>query len=718
VNIVYNSITMAKQFNTITIIVVLLSAQAAFSAEDAGANFFKMMDPIHASGTGLSEFEGQSAHTGAYALKDNGYDYDPQAGYEPDEGPYEFWSINFGANQSLRKFTLGVDGSGWYNHFDGFSWTSFYGGFGDYADDEMTGADLGELLGTSIIYATESDLGRVATGHPDFSTGICNINYGGVLRASSFVLNPAELTFNGVTYSPGQLALVVSIDGSFFTNYRKVVLLYDLRQIGEQTDRQPDYNTGQDGLGGQSPIYGAYYQTDWNDCFYPLVTGADILASIPDAGTVASTFNYGRQAVWAPDASAIYFAGFTINQYYSESDPDDVRYWNGIWKYDFADGELTWIKREPDRENRMYYCEMAAVHTSVRDFTGGAEEGVQILYVSETENVGGISCIVDNGQIDPPVYTVVDINELSAVTGKLPGFIEVDRITASPQGDLYFYCTSIAEYVSTAGGSMYQGPYGLFKYDMKNRLYAVANRAHFMNFNVNEGDTISGSTSAVGCFQYYSGMFGREIIAFRNTALGVPCGVEIFEPGDFNQDGAVDINDLIIFRDQRIDNDRWLDPKFSGDPAYEDNPDVMPGIFEVSGDYINCDITGSSMYRNILIDDSTGLPVSDEVLADLENLIDPEGSYTVISDKEYFREKCVTAQDAELLYEFIPAGDADLNGKVDFLDYAKMFLYYGSGNSTDDRKDFSQGDFDFDGDVDAWDLILFAEYWLVDVNQS
>ena len=712
---------------------LIVFIQTSLFASDPD-HFHVLMKRVHSSGDGLPGIVG-SSHVGAYAIKTNGYEYVDGEPYDPNNGPYEFWSMTYGAHQLLRKFTLGVDGSNWLDHFDGYGYTSFYSNYGSYADSDVRDAGLDNPVGTSILYASESNLGRVASGSPDFSEGVCSVYIGGSFRTGSFVLNPAPLTFNGVTYQPEELALVTSIDGSSLAHFRKVVLLYDLRQIGEYTDRKPDYNTGQDGLGHQTPLYGAYNQTDWNDCFYPLVTGQMILDTIDD-DIAATAFNYGRQAIWAPDASAVYFAGFTLNNAYNENDADSIKYYNGIWKYDFRSNQLSWIRRDRSREDRMYYCEMAALPTTQRDFTDGAESGLQILFSSEVENVGGISCIVDEWQYDPYIYdpntsdpntytddsnscydpndfsnpvlyTVLDTNDFADATETHPLWNEVRNIIIDPNGNIYFYCVGQSDYINYE--TLYLGSHSLYKYDVEGRVYSVSNRATYMNFHYSNGSSLSGSTGAIGAFQYYPNLFGKEMLTYRSTPLYEPCGIELFKPVDFNHDGNVDILDLIIFRDQRINNDSWLEPHLIDDP--NDQTDiVMPGIFEVDLDYINCDINGNSMYRNLLIDNSTGMPAGREVLEDLDNLI--EENYSVETDKQYFKEKAVTEADAEILYQFIPAGDANLDGTVDIDDFCRLAANFNSGNSTDDRKDFSQGDFDFDGDVDINDLELQCLYWL------
>ncbi len=705
--------------------------EIVFILEPYYANFsgtpeymYKLMTPAHASGTGLSTVIGSSV-TGAYAIKTNGMEYNPEVGFDPangfdpNDGVYEFWSINFGANQSVRKFTMGVDGSKWLDHFDGYDYTTYYGQYGSYVDPEVTAASIDNLYGTSIVYAYESVLGRVATGAPDFSTGDCSVYRGGSLRAGSFVLNPVALTFKGVTYQPGELALVTSIDGCEDPKYRKVVLFYDLRQVGEKTNRQPDYDTGEDGIGNNTPQFGAFGQTDWNDAFYPLVTGQKILDSVPGLSS-AKTFNFGRQAVWAPDGSAIYFAGFIVNPSYNENDPSSVNYYNGIWKYDLINDKLVQIRRNNTREERMYYCEMAAMDTGLRDFTDGQESGIQVMFCSEfdTGNEGGISCIVDDGSVDPnelanqSVYTVLSADKLSEMNGQAPEVNYVKNIIATADGEIYFYCTGNSAYLGSdyvnSGGSLYRGSFAIYRYDTRDRLYAISNRATHMTFNVGNGSSISGSTGAMGAMQYYDDLFAKKMLAFRNTSLAVPCGIEIFSPLDFNHDGRVNVSDLRIFRDERIQSEKYRHPMEGG--AGEEQ---MPGIFEISLDHINCDIDGNAMYQSYVKDQRTGEILSDEVLEQMLNGTYPEDpNFIVVTDKRIFNDKIVTESDARVLYQFISAGDANLDGTVDMEDFARLAANHESGNSLDNKKDFSQGDFDFDGDVDLNDLQLMIVNWL------
>ena len=705
--------------------------ERVFALEPYYANFsgtpeymYKLMTRAHASGTGVPGVVGSSV-TGAFAINTNGVEYnpaigfDPTKGFDPNEGVYEFWSINFGANQSIRKFTMGVDGSNWIDHFNGYDYETYYSRYGSYVDQNVTSASLENLYGTSIVYAYESVLGRVATGAPDFSTGDCDVYKGGTLRAGSFVLNPSELTFNGVTFQPGELALITSIDGSEDPDYRKVVLFYDLRQVGEKTERQPDYDTGEDGIGHNTPQFGAFGQTDWNDAFYPLVTGKRLLDSIPGLSS-ARTFNFGRQAVWAPDCSAVYFSGFIVNPSYDEDNSDDVRYYNGIWKYDLLSNKLIRIRANNTREERMYYSEMAAMATNVRDFTDGQQNGIQVLFGSEydTGNEGGISCVIDNGSSDPndfidqPVYTVLSAEKLSEINGYPEVVNNVKNIIAAPNGDVYFYCTGNSAYLGSdyvnSGGSLYRGSYAIYRYDARDRLYAISNRATHMTFNVGNGSSISGSTGAMGAMNYYDDLFAKKMLTFRNTPLGVPCGIEIFSPLDFNHDGRVNISDLRIFRDERIQSDKYKLASEGGSGV-----DMMPGIFEISLNHINCDIDGNAGFQSYVKDQRTGEILSDEVVEQmLQGLYPEDANHVVETDKRIFAEKIVTESDAKVLYQFISAGDADLNGTVDLEDFARLASNHESGNSTDDKKDFSQGDFDFDGDVDLNDLQLLVVNWL------
>ena len=200
---------MKKNNFVMTMILVNLICLGAYAER-----IYPLMTEKHATGRGVAGITGTPTF-GAYAIKTNGYEFENVGdSYDPAEGPYEIWSMTFGGTQTIRKFTLGVDGSDWFDYYDGFSWTSFFGGYGDYVDADVSGAGLGNPVGTSIIYATESDLGRVASADPDFSTGVCNVNIGGSITTGGFVLNPAPLTFNGILYDAGELALITSITGA------------------------------------------------------------------------------------------------------------------------------------------------------------------------------------------------------------------------------------------------------------------------------------------------------------------------------------------------------------------------------------------------------------------------------------------------------------------------------------------------------------------------
>ncbi len=677
----------------------------------------QLLPSIHAGGNGAAGLENASNPLGAYTINVNGNNYVSGQEYDPNDGRYEIWTMTYG-QQHIRKFTLGVDGSNWNNYYNGSVWTTYHRGYGDHVDSDVSDAGLDNIVGTSTIYVWPEDLGRAASADPDFSSGVCFTT--GLVTTGGFVLNPVPLEFNDISYDAGELALISCISGTSNLHTRKVMMLYDLRQVRSYTDKEPDYDTGQDGLGNQGSLYGAYDQADWNDVFYPLVTGEDIAETISGSSLAIRAFNFGRQVIWAPDGSAIYFAGFAANPSYNKNDPESIHYWNGIWRYEMASGELSWIKRDYSGQNgAMYYCEMAAVDTSVRDFTGGHEHGVQILYSSETENVGGISCIVDNGQVNPEIYTVVDVNDLAVVNGLAVDAYDTRNIVVSPEGELYFYVlgNSISTNLrhSLSGQNrITRGPNAVFCYDLSGRIYAVSNRAMHMNFHNANGTSVSGSTGAMGAFQYYPNLFGKKMLTYRSTPLKAPCAIEILKPLDFNLDGEVNITDLEIFRDNRILDDSYLHPFYS-DKSGAAN--VMPSLFEASNEYLACDLNGNASYRSVLTYEGTGEMVPVDILASLDySELDPNVDYIVDTDKNYFNEKVVTEDDAEVLYGFIPVGDADLDQKVDLNDFALLATNYMTGSRDSDRRNFSEGDFDFDGDVDVDDLLLMAENWLCSVR--
>lgn len=66
---------------------------------------------------------------------------------------------------------------------------------------------------------------------------------------------------------------------------------------------------------------------------------------------------------------------------------------------------------------------------------------------------------------------------------------------------------------------------------------------------------------------------------------------------------------------------------------------------------------------------------------------------------------------SELVFSHVPSRDFNADAKVDFVDFAIISSFRGVTNCADSN--WCEGtDLDKDGDVDTYDLILFADYWL------
>ena len=66
---------------------------------------------------------------------------------------------------------------------------------------------------------------------------------------------------------------------------------------------------------------------------------------------------------------------------------------------------------------------------------------------------------------------------------------------------------------------------------------------------------------------------------------------------------------------------------------------------------------------------------------------------------------------SELVFSHVPSRDFNADAKVDFVDFAIISSFRGLTNCADSN--WCKGtDLDRDGDVDTYDLILFADYWL------
>jgi hypothetical protein len=589
----------------------------------------------------------------------------------------DFYAILYGSSgQSIRKFTPDVFGPVYYEPTDVVD------------DDPGYPSTIDEVNGTSWMHASASDLPRIANAEWDVSTGVTDFDLGGYINGSGFIINPAPVTVNGISYDAGELALITQngfvrhYDDSGTTriyehDYNKIAMLYDLRRIGSPTTELPDYDNGQDGLGGTGELWGAFGQADWNDVFLPLASATmlfDVTKPYIENSELAvldytssQGFNFGRQGCWASDASAVYFAGHLSFYDTLEDDPGEftkTQYKGGIYKVNMSDLSIELLYR--DEKSWSAPC---VLHTSVRDFTGGTRTGDQIIFEGspQTGNEGGLVCVVDDGTDDQTVYVVADAEVLADLRGNAPFDNDnIRAVTADPEGNVYFFI---------AGGS-----YCVYQCDTEGRIIALNSRA--ARICRNEAKNYFSLSSMGLRLQYHSDVYGYPMLTFQDQAPSADCigGLIVNKPGDFDRDGDLDIDDLNFFRDQRIYGETLTIAL--EDPQDPESDTYIPELNYSEGsaatlDYIKADVNASGVdYQKV------------------------DGDY-------YAENKFVDILDARVLHQYVTPGDCNLDGVVDMTDYNTFMNGYPKVDAGTTYS-WTDGDFSLDGKVDSEDAALFA----------
>ena len=153
-------------------------------------------------------------------------------------------------------------------------------------------------------------------------------------------------------------------------------------------------------------------------------------------------------------------------------------------------------------------------------------------------------------------------------------------------------------------------------------------------------------------------------------------GLNVYKSCDFDRDGEITEADLDFFEIQ-------LNKSAPGSPV------GIPSYYDADYfDYLKADLNGSGRVVHALTK-SEAFPDRQEY--DLGNV-------------------AVTAKDAEVLYQFVLPGNTNLDDKVDMLDFIAFSANFLTGPEM--HPDWSQGDFDFDDDVDMDDLLLLLDSWL------
>jgi hypothetical protein len=337
--------------------------------------------------------------------------------------------------------------------------------------------------------------------------------------------------------------------------------------------------------------------------------------------------------------------------------------------------------------------EPAAVAIGTRNFTGQTGYAATISQVlfngtGVSGNIGGINALVDdrnpNNLTDPnwtpSIYVALENQRLFDILGL--GHIDLDDVAnASIIGSL----PKVWGIVSDAEGVIYfatTSPQTLFQYDTKGRLIALGTRAQHLAFNLITMPSQSAPTNTA-----YNRTQLRTIpapydadetltqVLFMSTPEKGVFGVTVYKPIDFDRDGSVTLADLNFFKTQ----------------IQKTRTETAPSVL----------LAGTSTDPNIIVDTQE---VIDYLKADISGNIETVGSNRTTG---WTFNAGVDEKDIEVLHQFVVPGDVNLDYSInlaDLISFAENF--YGTD------KDWSHGDFDFDGDVDLDDFALLSAHWM------
>ncbi len=617
-----------------------------------------------------------------------------------------FYISTYGSDRGIRCF-VGADGQ-----------------FPDWETDEIKAENkLLTPMGKSWQCATESMILRVA-GSPDILHGYYNSNTSTYSLIHGMVLNPEPVTVNGINYDAEQLAIISDHSIASSAESTKRFLTWDLREIGSPSGSDPnnfdpneysllsdefnpdnlpdmanaEYDTGV--LMTEVPEYAnnsGYGYTDWNDAFNYILTFDDLAAAIGvDAGTIAQQdYNSDNVGLCKPA-----FSSDGRKLYYVSNDGRDhgERLFTGIWSSDIENGINRRIFNDTGdngtRVSDSYSVTMsdpAVLPVGLRNLTGYPYEPEldQVLFngTEVSGNLCGVNCLVDDGSEYPPVHPAIEgkkILDFLGVDVYDPAFYDINNNDPATWPDDYDPNTAdpnsfvdiskwpqIRSITTDASGNIYffvDKVNTLCKYDLKGRLISLSNSPQLIMFNRSQ-ETSSNSVDVLKLqirtiqAPYTIGGDPQVIEQVMFMASGVQgvAGVNVYSACDFSRDGQVTLEDLNYFGEQyRISQD----------------PNNMLGIEDPNFvEYIKADINGDGAIN-----------------AERTGLIRPS----------------VTEKDIKVLYQFILPGNVNLDNCVDMRDFATISANYYSTEA----KDWSEGDFDFDQDVDFSDFILFLSSWL------
>ncbi len=518
---------------------------------------------------------------------------------------------------------------------------------------------VSDSKGKSWQCATVSDLGRI-TGSTDIEGGIFFPQK--MAFISGMLLNPSPVIINDIYYDTGQLVIISDNSTAITADATKRFLSWDLREIWSPTDKQPDRaNAHYDTTSLMTEIYGSEYGygcTNWNDAFNKLMSLQDMANAI-DKGPVSPTASDqvgGRRAVFSSNGDKLYFVSM---------DSRTGRMFTGLWSIDIQTRQIHRLFDDTISVSTFTTSEPGVLPVYTRNFTdqNWDENYDQVLFngTDASGNLCGLNCLVDDGSMSPSIYNVIDGSEFLDFTETYDpnyadsgGLLKIWSVTTDDSGSIYMHT---------------RNPSGLYRYDGEGRLLCLSSQIQHIMFNRALGSN-SNNTS------YYRAMTrqilpeyvdpnspdAKTITQVMYMSVGGYCvaGINVYEPCDFNRDGVVDLVDMNFFKQQ----------------LKKTRDNVLPIITEGQAflDYLKADLNGNGS----LNEEGTGL-----------------------------REACVTGKDVEVLHRFVLPGNLNFDQGVDMKDFVIF-----TANFLMNGKNWAQGDFDFDDDVDAADLVLLAEHWL------
>ncbi len=592
---------------------------------------------------------------------------------------------------------------------------------------------LKDEKGVSWLCASSSTLATVI-GSPDIEEGLYNpVSY---FIIHGMVLNPKPVTVNGTNYGVGELAILCDGGEAEKSSYTKRILSWDLREVGSPAgcvegedpnlwdpssvfynpDNLPDKANAYFDVDvldiekfGQQFGYGC---TNWNDTFDSLVTLQDMADAI-GLGNVPAT-NYDRagdkRACFSSDGKTLFWGSKDSREGTCYVNPKTHvrvclgdRKFSGIWSYGLETGELRRIFDDTSSSRyTITSSEMAVVPVGVRNLSGlPYDDSVDQLLFDGSEasgNLSGVNCMMVDGTNEPPIYPVVsgtdfldfaeidvysleyygiDLNEPNSYPSDefdpesfdLEDYVNIDKwpkvwsITTDDQGNVYFYMRK---------------PNSVYMYDTKGRMVCIENMVQDIAINYEKGidSFYSENLRLENRKVEYKPEVGDkyEIVQLMYNANGLNSiyGLNVFKPCDFDRDGIITEADLEFFETQ-LNRTKADDIPFIEDEGYHD--------------YLKADLNGSGRTCKVLME-SECLP--DRTEFELGNA-------------------SVTEKDVEVLYDFIIPGNLNLDDRVDMADFSGFAKNY----LTEDMAGWSEGDFDFDDDVDLDDLMWMADSWMM-----